>query len=230
MQQTGSIVRWERERGFGFIRSPGTASDVFFHVRQFQGEPALGMAVQFELIHIGGKGPRAMAIRALAGAPSASTGSSSPPPKPDHRPAPTPAAARRRTDTTPPRQRNANQPPLAARKGLAQALMLGWLALLGWGLAQDRLPLWLFGALAGLNLLTWVAYAIDKNAAQQGHWRISERQLHLLALLGGWPAAWWAQQWLRHKSRKQNFRTVYWATVLLHGLGLLLLLAKAPLF
>ncbi|HQQ70903.1 MAG TPA: DUF1294 domain-containing protein, partial [Alicycliphilus sp.] len=36
---------------------------------------------------------------------------------------------------------------------------------------------------------------------------------------------WWAQQWLRHKSSKQEFRATYWGTVLLHcaALGTLVL-------
>ena len=61
----------------------------------------------------------------------------------------------------------------------------------------------------------------DKEAAIEGSWRASENQLHGLALLGGWPGAWFAQQILRHKSSKQAFRAVYWATVALNILGLL---------
>jgi len=57
---------------------------------------------------------------------------------------------------------------------------------------------------------------MDKGAAQSGRWRTPEKHLHLLSLAGGWPSAWCAQQWLRHKSSKQEFRTVYWATVVLH--------------
>ena len=75
---------------------------------------------------------------------------------------------------------------------------------------------WWLGATAALNLLTFFTYALDKSAAQRGTWRTRESHLHLLALLGGWPAAWWAQQWLRHKSRKQDFRAVYWGTVVLN--------------
>ena len=113
--------------------------------------------------------------------------------------------------TSPVRPRSARQqdtPPAGAR--LAMLLMLGWLALLAWGAWTQRLPLWLLAAVAGLNLVTFFAYALDKSAAQRGAWRTPEQTLHLLALLGGWPAAWWAQQWLRHKSRKQAFRSAYW--------------------
>ena len=61
-----------------------------------------------------------------------------------------------------------------------------------------------------------MAYALDKSAAQQGAWRTRESTLHLLALCGGWPGALVAQQTLRHKSSKAEFRMVFWATVLLN--------------
>jgi len=99
-------------------------------------------------------------------------------------------------------------------------MMLAWLALLAWGTWAQRLPLGLLGILVLLNGATFFAYALDKSAAQRRTWRTPEQTLHLLALLGGWPAAWWAQQWLRHKSRKQSFRATYWGTVALHVAGL----------
>jgi len=74
-----------------------------------------------------------------------------------------------------------------------------------------------------------VVYAIDKRAARKNRWRIPEAQLHLLALLGGWPGAIIAQQVLRHKSVKPLFRIIFWISVglniafvywlLLHGEG-----------
>ncbi len=65
----------------------------------------------------------------------------------------------------------------------------------------------------GLSAISFLAYAIDKSKAQQGTWRTKERTLHLLALLGGWPGAALAQQYLRHKSSKKAFRNVFWFTV-----------------
>lgn len=110
-----------------------------------------------------------------------------------------------------------------AGSGLALALMLLWLGLLAWGAATRALPPWVLGALGLLNAATFLAYALDKDAARKGRWRTSEKHLHLLALLGGWPAAWWAQQWLRHKSSKAEFRAVYWATLLLNCAALAVL-------
>ena len=86
-----------------------------------------------------------------------------------------------------------------------------------------HLPLWIAGAYAGMSLLTFTVYAVDKSAAKAGRWRTAESTLHLLALAGGWPGALLAQRWLRHKSAKRKFRMVFWATVWLNVAGLVLL-------
>ena len=77
----------------------------------------------------------------------------------------------------------------------------------------------LWGYLA-VSLVTFLAYALDKKAARNGTWRTSEGTLHWLSLAGGWPGAFIAQQTLRHKSRKQSFRTVFWATVIINCVAL----------
>ena len=256
MQQQGSIVRWDAARGFGFIRSASTQADVFFHVRDFRGapEPALGMAVEYEEIHVGGKGPRAMAVRPRTAAqpvgsgaaqdatPHRSqrhTGGSTPSGKasqpsqrtPSH--SSHPAAVVRSAHRNRSARRSTAPPSTAPATGAAllQLLVLGWLALLAWSLWNGLLPLWSVGALLALNLLTLWFYAADKNAARAGSWRVSERQLHLLhllSLLGGWPAAWLAQQNLRHKTSKASFRAVYWLTIVLHCGALVLWLWRGP--
>lgn len=75
-------------------------------------------------------------------------------------------------------------------------------------------PRWVLPGYAVLSLVTFCAYWQDKRAAQAGHWRTPESTLHALALLGGWPGAIVAQQWLRHKSCKADFRGRFWLTVL----------------
>lgn len=61
-------------------------------------------------------------------------------------------------------------------------------------------------------------YAHDKHRARRGGWRVRERTLHTVDLLGGWPGAWVARRVLRHKSSKQSFSRVYFATVSFHVL------------
>eukprot|EP01034_Spumella_vulgaris_P045638 gene45638-56864_t len=74
MQKQGTITRWDSTRAFGFIRSPGGTADVFFHLKDFRSAtpPREGMAVVYDDVHVGGKGPRAVGVRpagAAAGAP-----------------------------------------------------------------------------------------------------------------------------------------------------------------
>ncbi len=66
------------------------------------------------------------------------------------------------------------------------------------------------------SLLTFVAYAADKAAAVRSAQRTPENVLHLLSLVGGWPGALIAQQVLRHKSSKAEFRALFWVTVVVN--------------
>ena len=67
-----------------------------------------------------------------------------------------------------------------------------------------------------LSLVTFLAYAKDKSAAQNGTWRVSEGTLHTLSLFSGWPGAIIAQQLFRHKTKKTSFRIPFWITVVVN--------------
>lgn len=84
-------------------------------------------------------------------------------------------------------------------------------------------PLFIAAFYVAASLITFFMYAQDKSAAQRNALRTPERTLHFLALAGGWPGALCAQQFLRHKSRKAEFRIVFWATVILNTTVLVLL-------
>lgn len=78
-------------------------------------------------------------------------------------------------------------------------------------------------ALYGLaSIVCFFAYAFDKASAVRGTWRTSENTLHMLALACGWPGGLLAQQLLRHKSSKPDFRAVFWGTVVLNVAGFVL--------
>ncbi|MFT5277439.1 MAG: uncharacterized membrane protein YsdA (DUF1294 family)/cold shock CspA family protein, partial [Granulosicoccus sp.] len=81
---------------------------------------------------------------------------------------------------------------------------------------MSYVPKILMYAYLGLSVFTFFVYAWDKSKAQRNSWRTTENTLHMLALAGGWPGAALAQQWLRHKSSKKDFRLVFWITVLLN--------------
>lgn len=60
--------------------------------------------------------------------------------------------------------------------------------------------------LAAINVITMRVYSHDKNASRRGQRRTREGCLMWCNLLGGWIGAIFAQQWLRHKTRKISFQ------------------------
>jgi uncharacterized membrane protein YsdA (DUF1294 family)/cold shock CspA family protein len=215
MKQQGTVVRWDAERAFGFIRSPQTASDIFFHRRDYSGPPVQpyeGMAVQFEEIHVGGKGPRALSVEMARN-------------RIEEGPARVQEAVPEEAQILP-AGRSPARPRPASRRPPEQAwpafaLMGLWLLLWLTGIGLGRFPWVILTAVVLINLATFYVYWRDKHAATHDGWRVPEERLHLLAAVGGWPGAWFAQQILRHKSVKPAFRAVYWLTV---GLNLAALL------
>ncbi|HTE15167.1 MAG TPA: cold shock and DUF1294 domain-containing protein [Burkholderiales bacterium] len=81
---------------------------------------------------------------------------------------------------------------------------------------SGKLPLTVLVFYLTASGVTYLAYYFDKAAALKSHWRTQKSTLHLFSLLGGWPGALIAQRWLRHKTAKGSFQTVYWATVILN--------------
>jgi uncharacterized membrane protein YsdA (DUF1294 family) len=64
------------------------------------------------------------------------------------------------------------------------------------------------------NLLVFLIYWWDKEAARKGEWRVAESTLLWLAFLGGSTGAVFAQRLLRHKTRKEPFRSILLAIVI----------------
>lgn len=75
---------------------------------------------------------------------------------------------------------------------------------------------WLPIVYAVAMVLVYGLYAKDKHAAKIGLWRTPESTLHLLELLGGWVSAFWAQERLRHKTKKLGYQITFWIIVTLH--------------
>ncbi|MCU0974729.1 MAG: cold shock and DUF1294 domain-containing protein [Steroidobacteraceae bacterium] len=93
--------------------------------------------------------------------------------------------------------------------GVFVAIIVGAAAL---GRLSWFVPAWIAGCSAFLFLL----YVWDKTAAEGRRWRTQEKTLNLLALLGGWPGGWIAQQAARHKTRKASFQAEFWLAVIVN--------------
>ena len=64
--------------------------------------------------------------------------------------------------------------------------------------------LWLYLLL--INLVALVVYGVDKRRAKKGKWRISEKALFLVALIGGSVGAIAGMYLFRHKTKHWYFR------------------------
>lgn len=194
MRYLGTLVEWNDQRGFGFIQADAGGERVFVHISALtpkpsaQSRPQVGLRLEFAMRVEGGK-PRAhkVAWRKLAGT------------------AQHPAAARS----------GGHAPRRATGRSSYFAILVFVLIFLAVGTVWG-IPSWVASLYGVLSLITFFAYWKDKVAAQAGRWRTPESTLHALALLGGWPGAIVAQQWLRHKSSKSGFQVVFCLTVLLN--------------
>mgnify|MGYP004444547891 CR=1 FL=1 len=64
----------------------------------------------------------------------------------------------------------------------------------------------LFIYLCAINVLTFVAYGLDKHKARKGKWRTPESTLLLLDFIGGAAGAWCGMQTFRHKTKHWKFK------------------------
>lgn len=56
-----------------------------------------------------------------------------------------------------------------------------------------------------LNFLTFFVMGYDKKSAQANKWRIPEKMLFLLALIGGSAGVWFGMKLFRHKTKHASF-------------------------
>ena len=189
----GVLTTWNDERGFGFVAPAVGGPDVFAHISAFPADaprPVIGDEVGYELEFSAEGKPRAAHASITALAPVRTR---SPEPAPHSRLTPTPRASR-----------------------LGYLAVLGFIGI-GFVVALTRpVPYWVWVLYAGMSFATFVAYALDKRAAETAGWRLSEGSLLAMGLACGWPGAIIAQQVTRHKTLKMSFQVVFWVTVLVN--------------
>lgn len=71
-------------------------------------------------------------------------------------------------------------------------------------------------AFAAISFVTFIVYGIDKFKARRGLWRISEKTLLCLSLLGGSAGGLLAMKIYHHKTRHWYFYAINTGALLLH--------------
>ncbi len=199
--QSGKLIKWKDEHGFGFIQPVDRSQDVFLHISEIKDSnrrPQVGDTIYYYVVAKNGK---FCAINAfILGARNKRKSSSS--------------------------SKSSESNNGSFLFPFIVMLLISVLPLVGsihfaWRTAtilspMNFLPLILY---TGISLLTFTLYADDKYRAEQGQWRTPESTLHLFELMGGWLGGFIAQQKLRHKSRKNSYQFVFWAIVIIHQIG-----------
>lgn len=194
MRFDGIIKTWDDERGFGFIEPTQGGQEIFVHIKAFHGLRGRPQTQQRVSFEVE-LGPQGKKRAAKVELVQARR----------------PVASGRRGNTP-------------AQWGVATLFVIPvFLVLLLLAHLIGNPPRWIIGLYLVVSIVTFLAYAGDKAAAQKGSRRTSEGTLHTLALIGGWPGALVAQQLLRHKSVKAEFRLTFWGTVAINVASLLFL-------
>ena len=95
-------------------------------------------------------------------------------------------------------------------------------------IALAKAPTMLIASLFCLNVAAYWLFALDKRRAEAGWRRISERTLLGIALVGGSIGAKLAQCRLRHKTRKEPFRSLLNLICVVQALAFFALLLPVP--
>lgn len=202
MRDQGRLVEWFDDKGYGFIQpEDGSKGRVFLHIKDFirpGPRPIIGCALEY-LVQLDGQGRyKAKQVIYLKASQTQKT------------------------------KQQAHIRSKAANKTVMQpmqiAIVIYILVVAGLTVA-GVLNSMLLLLISVMNAITYWMYAQDKESAQAGNRRVPENTLHILSVLGGWPAAWLAQQKLRHKTQKQPFRKIYFCTIVFNILILLWLIS-----
>lgn len=76
---------------------------------------------------------------------------------------------------------------------------------------------WLLSVLLLINVVTFCAFGVDKFMAVSQQWRISEKMLWFLSLIGGSAGALLAMHTFRHKTKKLEFQLIMFVILLIQA-------------
>jgi uncharacterized membrane protein YsdA (DUF1294 family)/cold shock CspA family protein len=208
-RETGILVDWRDERGFGFIQRPGSAGKIYVHMKSIGksvDRPKHGDKLEYTVGADRNGRPVALDVIFVRDTP--------PPP-----PTPKPLV-----------DAHSHAPHTVmgiATRVVGAAVIL---ALLSANIITERLPVWIAALYLIAGIGSFLLYRQDKLAAVGRGWRKPEMRLQLLDLTFGIVGGLSAQHVFRHKTYKPDFVSITALIAALHilVLGLILFDVFAP--
>jgi uncharacterized membrane protein YsdA (DUF1294 family)/cold shock CspA family protein len=197
MRYQGKITNWKDDQGFGFVTPNGGGEKAFVHIKTFMGRPRRPIEGDLITYELATDEKRRFQAKNIRFSGEGVTSTAPQPHKP-HK-----------------------------QRSFGTIFLILFCSFLALAVFMGRLPAVIPGVYLAASALAFLAYAMDKSAAKNNRWRIRERTLHLLGIVGGWPGALLAQKMLRHKSQKEEFKTLFWATIIINCCALGWLLTRS---
>jgi uncharacterized membrane protein YsdA (DUF1294 family)/cold shock CspA family protein len=207
MREKGKIIKWNDERGFGFILPNDSQKNIFVHVKSFSDKrirPAEGQLVSYtRQRNDDGKESAIDVSRSTDFFVNTKTGSN-------------------RNKGISQKNNRLNTNSISENKSsysispIYMMIIGSFMMFLLHYTIIGKLPVIIILIYIAMGIITYYIYSEDKDSAINNEIRTSEKKLLKLSLLGGWIGALVAQQRFRHKTKKASFQMDFWITVFIN--------------
>ena len=205
IRKKGKIIKWNDDKGFGFILPADSQKNIFVHIKSFSDKsvrPTEGQDVTYTVQK--NNDGRDSAIRVSRATDNIIRNRASG----NRNKNINPMYKRINTNNTQSDLKSAHSIPL-----LYTIIILSFVAFLLHFSIEGKLPIFIIAIYIIMGIMTYFIYSEDKDMAINNERRISEQRLLALSLFGGWLGALIAQQKFRHKTKKISFQMSFWTTV-----------------
>lgn len=193
MKLQGKVLNWNDDKGFGFVEPNGGGQRAFVHIKSFKYGSKRPINGDVIIYELVKEGNNKFKAIKIQFA----------------------------SDVKDANKRKKTYNKSSGSRAVTRIFTIAFCFTLLASVVMGKLPILVIGLYVVMSIIAYIAYAIDKSSAQSGAWRTKESTLHLFALLGGWPGAFYAQQRLRHKSIKEEFQMGFRVTIFLNLAGLI---------
>jgi len=193
----GKIIKWDDDKGFGFILPTDSQKNIFVHIKSFTDRnvrPVENQNVTYTVQNNNdGKGNSAINVSRSTDNPIRSRTNSS------NVKNVIPKNKRSNKNNIPLDQKSTHSIPI-----LYIIFILGFMVFLfHFSILEEKLPPFVIIVYIVMGIITYYIYSEDKSLAIASDRRTSEQSLLALSLFGGWVGALIAQHKFRHKVKKR---------------------------